>query len=69
MEQGATWLAQAQELLAAIRPDLEGEVLQQQAALALMQAHREGTDGESLERVLQAVVMEQLALALRSAQG
>lgn len=69
MEKSGEWLALAAELLEGAQPDLEGEVRLQQAALALMQAHREGMDPQAVERALQGVVLGQLALALRLEQG
>ena len=69
MTTGDEWLDQAKEHLSMITPGLQGEVLRQQAALALMQAARDGAEVEQLERLLQASLLQQLQRALREQQS
>ena len=59
------WIDQAADQLARLTPDFQGQVLRQQAALALMQAARDGAEVEQLERLLQASLLQQLQQALR----
>ena len=63
------WIDQAADQLARLTPDFQGQVLRQQAALALMQAAREGAEVEQLERLLQASLLQQLQQALREQQS
>ena len=63
------WIDQADDHLARLTPDFQGQVLRQQAALALMQAAREGAEADRLERLLQANVLLQLQQALREQQS
>jgi transposase-like protein len=60
------WIEQAREHLGSLTPDLQGQVLRQQAALALMQAERDGAASEQLEIVLQGCVLQQLQQALKA---
>ena len=70
MQMGAEeWIDQAADQLARLTPDFQGQVLRQQAALALMQAARDGAELEQLERLLQASVLQQLQQALREQQS
>lgn len=70
MQMGAEeWIDQAADQLARLTPDFQGQVLRQQAALALMQAAREGAEVEQLERLLQASLLQQLQQALREQQS
>ena len=63
------WIDQAADQLARLTPDFQGQVLRQQAALALMQAARDGAELEQLERLLQASLLQQLQQALREQQS
>ena len=63
------WIDQAADQLARLTPDFQGQVLRQQAALALMQAARDGAEVEQLERLLQASLLQQLQQALREQQS
>ena len=63
------WLAKALDHLTALTPGLQGEVRRQQAALALMQAGRDGADIAQLEGVLQACLLQQLQLAIKELGG
>ena len=70
MQMGAEeWIDQAADQLARLTPDFQGQVLRQQAALALMQAARYGAEVEQLERLLQASLLQQLQQALREQQS
>ena len=70
MQMGAEeWIDQAADQLARLTPDFQGQVLRQQAALALMQAARDGAEVEQLERLLQASLLQQLQQALREQQS
>ena len=70
MQLGAEeWIDQAADQLARLTPDFQGQVLRQQAALALMQAARDGAEVEQLERLLQASLLQQLQQALREQQS
>jgi len=70
MQMGAEeWIDQAADQLARLTPDFQGQVLRQQAALALMQAARDGAELEQLERLLQASLLQQLQQALREQQS
>ena len=66
---GDDWIAQAREQLQNLSPGLQGEVRRQQAALALMQAAREGAELEELEQLLQNCVLRQLQKALSTLGG
>jgi hypothetical protein len=66
---GGEWLEQACEHLGAITPGLQGEVRRQQAALALMQAGREGAACAQLEGTLQACALRQLHQAIKELGG
>lgn len=66
---GDDWIAQAREQLQNLSPGLQGEVRRQQAALALMQAAREGAELEELEQLLQNCVLRQLQKALSTLDG
>lgn len=66
---GDDWIAQAREQLQTLSPGLQGEVRLQQAALALMQAAREGAELEELEQLLQSCVLRQLQNALITLKG
>ena len=58
MQMGAEeWIDQAADQLARLTPDFQGQVLRQQAALALMQAARDGAEVEQLE-AKQALTLE-----------
>jgi len=59
------WIDQAADQLARLTPGLQGQVQRQQAALALMQAAREGATADQLEGMLQACVVHQLQEAIR----
>lgn len=61
---GNEWMEQAREHLESLSPSLQGEVLKQQAALALMQAVREGVEVEQLEQLLQKCVVKELQAAI-----
>ena len=63
------WIDQAADQLARLTPDFQGPVLRQLAALAQMQAAREGAEVEQLERLLQASLLQQLQQALREQQS
>lgn len=63
------WIDQAADQLARLTPDFQGQVLRQQAALALMQAARDGAELEQLERLLQASLLQQLQRVLRERQS
>jgi len=63
------WIDQASDQLARLTPDFQGQVLRQQAALALMQAARDGAELEQLERLLQASLLQQLQRVLREQQS
>ena len=63
------WIDQAADQLARLTPDFQGQVLRQQAALALMQAARDGAELEQLERLLQASLLQQLQRVLREQQS
>jgi hypothetical protein len=69
MTTGDEWLDQAKEHLSMITPGLQGEVLRQQVALALMQAGREGIEQGRLERELQACALLQLQQAIIALEG
>ena len=69
MTTGDEWLYQAKEHLSMITPGLQGEVLRQQVALALMQAGREGIEQGRLERELQACALLQLQQAIIALEG
>ena len=69
MTTGDEWLDQAKEHLSMITPGLQGEVLRQQVALALMQAGREGIEQGRLERELQACALLQLQQAVIALEG
>ena len=70
MQMGAEeWIDKAADQLARLTPDFQGQVLRQQAALALMQAARDGAEVEQLERLLQASLLQQLQQALREQQS
>ncbi len=69
MTTGDEWLDQAKEHLSMITPGLQGEVLRQQVALALMQAGREGIEQGRLERELQSCVLLQLEQAIMALEG
>jgi hypothetical protein len=70
MQMGAEeWIDQAADQLARLTPDFQGQVLRQQAALALMQAARDGAEVEQLERLLQASLLQQLQQALKEQQS
>ena len=66
---GDDWIAQAREQLQNLSPGLQGEGRRQQAALALMQAAREGAELEELEQLLQSCVLRQLQKALTTLKG
>jgi predicted lipid-binding transport protein (Tim44 family) len=63
------WIDQAADQLARLTPDFQGQVLRQQAALALIQAARDGAELEQLERLLQASLLQQLQQALKEQQS
>ena len=63
------WIDQAADQLARLTPYFQGQVLRQQAALALMQAALDGAELEQLERLLQASLLQQLQQALREQQS
>ncbi|MFN9922392.1 MAG: hypothetical protein ACK55H_00010 [Cyanobacteriota bacterium] len=63
------WIDQAIQHLHKANPGMQGQVLQQQAALALLQARREGAGGVQLEQALQACALEELRQALQQLQG
>ena len=69
MTTGDEWLDQAKEHLSMITPGLQGEVLRQQVAMALMQAGREGIEQGRLERELQACALLQLQQAIIALEG
>ena len=69
MTMGDECLDQAREHLSLITPGLQGEVLRQQVALALMQAGREGVEQGRLERELQACALLQLEQAIMALEG
>jgi hypothetical protein len=63
------WIDQAADQLARLTPDFLGQVLRQQAALALIQAARDGAELEQLERLLQASLLQQLQQSLKEQQS
>ena len=69
MTTGDEWLDQAKEHLSMITPGMQGEVLRQQVALALMQAGREGIEQGRQERELQAFALLQLEQAIMALEG
>lgn len=69
MSTGDGWLDQARLQLRMITPGLQGEVLRQQVALAMMQAGREGIEQGQLERQLQACTLLQLEQAIKALEG
>ena len=69
MSTGDGWLDQARLQLGMITPGLQGEVLRQQVALAMMQAGREGSEQGQLERELQACALLQLEQAIKALEG
>ncbi|MCP9917501.1 hypothetical protein [Cyanobium sp. ATX 6F1] len=61
---GDDWIEEALAALASLTPGMEGEVGQQQAAICLLQARRDGRDDQELERIIQGFAIEQLERAL-----
>jgi hypothetical protein len=61
---GDDWIEEALATLASLTPGMEGQVRQQQAAICLLQARRDGRDDQELERIIQDFAINQLELAL-----
>lgn len=66
---GEGLLDQARSQLDMLTPGLQGEMLHQKAALAFMQAGREGIEHGRLKRELQAFVLQQLNQAIKAIEG
>ncbi len=66
---GQPWIDQAIHHLHRASPGMQGQVLQQQAALALLQARRDGAEGEQLEQALQTCALQELRQAIQQLQA
>lgn len=66
---GQPWINQAIQHLQRANPGMQGQVLQQQAALSLLQARRDGAGGDQLELALQTCALGELRQALQQLQN